>query len=420
MPVKFEVNGEPVEVEVEPRLTLADCLRHHLRLTGTHVGCEHGVCGACTVLVDGAAVRSCLLLAVQAEGAKVVTVEGLSLDEGLTPLQASFRKHTRLQCGFWHAGMITTAPRAPERGADCDADRVREVLSGNLCRCTGYISIVEACWTRARPTSATDTAHEDGQCVRRPADRTAGRLPLRARPRRICSTISPGLACCTRRSCAAPWGHGRIRAIDVASAKKVGGVHRVITAADLGDPVPRVPMRLQPMPEFEAFGQPVMARDKVRYVGEALAMVLADSAGIAEDALAAIDVDIEPLPAGRQLAGRGCEHDAAVRGQGQQSHHDISRRAGRRGGGIPDAPYTRRERFSTQRHTALPMEPRGVIAEWDAALGRLTVWGAAKVLFANRRILARQMGLTDTPSTWSSRTSAAVSAPAANSIRRIS
>ena len=117
MPVRFEVNGKPVEVEVEPRLTLADCLRHHLRLTGTHVGCEHGVCGACTVLVDGAAVRSCLLLAVQAEGAKVVTVEGLSLEEGLTPLQASFRRHHALQCGFCTPGMITTAHALAERGA---------------------------------------------------------------------------------------------------------------------------------------------------------------------------------------------------------------------------------------------------------------------------------------------------------------
>jgi carbon-monoxide dehydrogenase small subunit len=144
MPVKFEVNGKPVEVEVEPRLTLADCLRHHLRLTGTHVGCEHGVCGSCTVLVDGAAVRSCLLLAVQAEGAKVVTVEGLSLEEGLTPLQASFRKHHALQCGFCTPGMITTAHALLSEEPDCDADRVREVLSGNLCRCTGYISIVEA------------------------------------------------------------------------------------------------------------------------------------------------------------------------------------------------------------------------------------------------------------------------------------
>ena len=104
-------------VEVEPRLTLADCLRHELRLTGTHVGCEHGVCGACTVLVDGDAVRSCLMLAVQAEGAKVVTVEGLSNDADLTPLQKSFRKHHALQCGFCTPGFITTAHALLERGA---------------------------------------------------------------------------------------------------------------------------------------------------------------------------------------------------------------------------------------------------------------------------------------------------------------
>src|SRR5260370_39607526 len=144
MAVRFRVNGREVEVEVEPRLTLADCLRHHLRLTGTHVGCEHGVCGACTVIVDGDAVRSCLLLAAQAEGASVVTVEGLSNDEALTPLQASFRKHHALQCGFCTPGMITTAHALLSEEPDCDADRGREVLSGTLCRCTGYISIVEA------------------------------------------------------------------------------------------------------------------------------------------------------------------------------------------------------------------------------------------------------------------------------------
>src|SRR5271165_2750543 len=100
MPVRFEVNGKGVEMEVEPRMTLADCLRHVLGLTGTHVGCEHGVCGACTIIVDGAAVRSCLMLAVQAAGTKIVTVEGLSDDEELTPLQAAFKKHHGLQCGF--------------------------------------------------------------------------------------------------------------------------------------------------------------------------------------------------------------------------------------------------------------------------------------------------------------------------------
>ena len=144
MQVKFEVNGKPVEVEVEPRLTLADCLRHHLRLTGTHVGCEHGVCGACTVIVDGAAVRSCLMLAVQADGTKIVTIEGLNQPEGLTPLQTAFRKHHALQCGFCTPGMLTTAHVLLSEEPDADAGRVREVLSGNLCRCTGYIPIVEA------------------------------------------------------------------------------------------------------------------------------------------------------------------------------------------------------------------------------------------------------------------------------------
>ena len=144
MSVRFEVNGKPVEASVQPRLTLADCLRHHLRLTGTHIGCEHGVCGACTIIVNGEAVRSCLMLAVQAEGAKIVTVEGLSNDDALTPLQASFRKHGALQCGFCTPGMITTAHALLSEEPDCDADRVREVLSGNICRCTGYIPIVEA------------------------------------------------------------------------------------------------------------------------------------------------------------------------------------------------------------------------------------------------------------------------------------
>ena len=144
MPIRFEVNGKTVSVEVEPRMTLADCLRHHLRLTGTHVGCEHGVCGACTVIVDGAAVRACLMLAVQAEGTKVVTVEGLSNDEALSPLQASFRKHHALQCGFCTPGMITTAHALLSDEPDADAARIRDVLSGNLCRCTGYIPITEA------------------------------------------------------------------------------------------------------------------------------------------------------------------------------------------------------------------------------------------------------------------------------------
>jgi carbon-monoxide dehydrogenase small subunit len=144
MQVSFVVNGDPVTVEVEPRLHLADCLRDALSLTGTHLGCEHGACGACTVIVDGVAVRSCLMLTVQAEGASVLTVEGLSSDDALSPLQTSFRKHHALQCGFCTPGMLMTAHALLNEEPGADADRIRSALSGNLCRCTGYVSIVEA------------------------------------------------------------------------------------------------------------------------------------------------------------------------------------------------------------------------------------------------------------------------------------
>ena len=144
VPVAFKVNGKPVVVEVEPRTTLADCLRHQLRLTGTHVGCEHGVCGACTIIVDGAAVRSCLMLAVQAEGTELLTVEGLSEGDQLGPLQSAFRKHHALQCGFCTPGVLMTAHALLNEEPNADATRVREVISGNLCRCTGYIGIVNA------------------------------------------------------------------------------------------------------------------------------------------------------------------------------------------------------------------------------------------------------------------------------------
>ena len=144
MHIKFEINGAMTEVDVEPRQSLADCLRDTLGLTGTHLGCEHGVCGACTVIVEGEAVRSCLMLAVQADGESIVTVEGLSDDEALTPLQDAFRKNHALQCGFCTPGMITTVHALLSEEPNADADRVRAVLSGNICRCTGYVPIVDA------------------------------------------------------------------------------------------------------------------------------------------------------------------------------------------------------------------------------------------------------------------------------------
>jgi len=155
----FTLNGRKVQAEVEPRMSLADCLRHKLKMTGTHVGCEHGVCGACTVIVDGVAVRACLMLAVQADRADVVTVEGLTPEgdgRALRPLQGSFRKHHALQCGFCTPGILTTAHALLTEEPDASEERVREVLSGNICRCTGYVTIVEAILA-AKPAYRQDT-----------------------------------------------------------------------------------------------------------------------------------------------------------------------------------------------------------------------------------------------------------------------
>ena len=142
--IELTVNGRRHREEVAPRLLASDFLRHTLGLTGTHVGCEHGVCGACTVRVDGAAVRSCLLLAVQLDGAEVRTVEGLAPDGELTPLQAAFRETHALQCGFCTPGILMAASELLEAEAAPTRAEITDLLSGHLCRCTGYEPIVEA------------------------------------------------------------------------------------------------------------------------------------------------------------------------------------------------------------------------------------------------------------------------------------
>lgn len=142
--IKVSVNGVEHACSVETRVNLADFLRHELGLTGTHVGCEHGVCGACTVLVDGHSVRACLMLAAQTDGKKVVTVEGLTPEGGLSPLQQSFWDKHGLQCGYCTPGVLVSLTELLETNASPTEAEVREVLSGHLCRCTGYQNIVAA------------------------------------------------------------------------------------------------------------------------------------------------------------------------------------------------------------------------------------------------------------------------------------
>jgi len=152
MKVELTVNGEPVRLDVEPRRTLADALREDLSLTGTHLGCEHGVCGACTVLVDDEPARACLMFAVQADGASVTTVEGIESPDGqLHPLQEAFVAHHGLQCGFCTPGMLISALHLLRTHPEPSRETIRAEMSGNICRCTGYAGIVDAIQAAARP-----------------------------------------------------------------------------------------------------------------------------------------------------------------------------------------------------------------------------------------------------------------------------
>src|SRR6516165_1545085 len=189
--------------------------------------------------------------------------------------------------------------------------------------------------------------------------------------------------------------HGRIRSIDTAAARARPGVHAVITAAEIGAAIPTIPLRQDSSPAFKPFEQPVIAHDKVRYVGEPVAVVLAESAAAAEDALDAITLAIEPLPA--VVTSTAAATDDVLLFEVARSNRALTL-TGVRGdadSAFKNAAYVRRETFAVQRHGAVPMEPRGLLAEWDGARGRLTVFGAAKVAFLNRRILAKQMGLPE-------------------------
>jgi len=153
--VELTVNGRVVRETVEPRLLLTDFLRHRLGLTGTHVGCEHGVCGACTVLLDGVSVRGCCLLAIQADGSRVETVESLAESGPLTELQESFRRHHALQCGFCTPGMLMTTRALLDENPDPTDHEIRVAISGSICRCTGYKNIVAAVrWAAEHETAA--------------------------------------------------------------------------------------------------------------------------------------------------------------------------------------------------------------------------------------------------------------------------
>ena len=248
LPISLEVNGEQVDALVLPRTNLADFLREQLQLTGTHVGCEHGVCGACTLRVNGDIVRSCLMLAVQANNASVETIEGLSDSGEIADLQAAFRDRNALQCGFCTPGMLMAAQDLLRQNPTPDREQIREHLSGNYCRCTGYQAIVDAVETTAQTrrrypgeASAMTAAPENpnglsvldrpnsyiGKTVPRP---NLDRL-MQGRGLYVSDVELPRMAHVVYLR--SPYAHAKIAGIDAAAARRVKGVIAVVTGQEL-------------------------------------------------------------------------------------------------------------------------------------------------------------------------------------------
>ncbi|MBI2801759.1 MAG: 2Fe-2S iron-sulfur cluster binding domain-containing protein [Gammaproteobacteria bacterium] len=304
--LRLAVNGTPQTLAVESRTLLVDVLRRNLNLTGTHIGCDDGRCGACTVRVNGAPVKSCLVLAHQVDGAKIDTVEGLAPRGTLGILQTAFKRHHGLQCGFCTPGMLMSAAALLERNSTPSEVEVRAAIAGNLCRCTGYQHIVESVLSaaaelrgEARPAMLTHAQSDSGKSVGQNVERVQDARLLTGRGRFSADVLPPGtLHAAILRS---PHAHARIKRVDATRARAIPGVIEVLTGAEaqqICKPLPptiNIAMRMNTSYSI--------AVDRVRYHGEPVAALAAIDPYLAEDALAAIEVEYELLPPVVDMAG---------------------------------------------------------------------------------------------------------------------
>lgn len=285
--LQMTVNGRPVALEVPEDRTLAEVLRYDLGLTGTKIGCGEGVCGACTVLVDGEPVRSCRFPALKAQGRQVLTIEGVARDGQLHPLQEAFIRFGAIQCGFCTPGMVMAALGLLMRNPHPTEEEIFAALRHNLCRCTGYRSIVAAVRAAAAGGGVpwVPETRPPGRVVGRPLPRTDAVAKVTGAAVYADDLSFPGMLYGAVLRAGVP--HARIRGIDITAARALPGVHAVLTAADI--------------PGENRHGLvhrdwPVLCAEKVRYVGDAVALVAAETPEIARQALDLIRVDYEPLP----------------------------------------------------------------------------------------------------------------------------
>jgi aldehyde oxidoreductase len=286
----FSVNGEPIEVEIEPLETLLHVLRERLRLTGVKNGCGEGECGACTVLLDGVPVHSCILPAMKAKGRAVTTIEGLERADRLHPLQETFIRHGAIQCGFCTPGMIMAAKGLLDENPDPDEDFIKKYLKGNLCRCTGYYPIITAIQEAARILRLDEGTPLELSLGLPKAEDLLGKPSLdkevveKATGRLVFSDDLRREEMLHGKLLLSPLPHAEILGIDTSLARQVKGVHKILTSQDV------------PGPNRYGGNRPVLADKKVRFIGDVIAAVFAETPEAAEEAVRKIKVNFNALP----------------------------------------------------------------------------------------------------------------------------
>jgi 4-hydroxybenzoyl-CoA reductase subunit alpha len=395
--LRVTVNGHERTIATPPHATLLDVLRGQLGLTGTKKGCGMGDCGACTVLMNGRPVNSCLVLAPQADGAEVTTVEGLSDGAELHPLQQAFVKHGALQCGYCTAGILMAARGLIHENPEPTEAEVREALSGNICRCGTYPRVIAAVMDWKSFSGATLDArplvgaHRDQQrdlsTVSHSVTRYDGPDKVCGRAKYTADLRLPGMI--YGRILTSPIAHGTVRRIDVSRARSLPGVLDVLTGADVPDTFYGVsPAR---------YDEQILAKDRVRYVGDEVAAVAAVDERTAEEALRLIEVEYEELPAvfdahAAMEPGAPLIHPENPRFARNVNTH-VDWHFGDVEKGFAEADHIREQRFVGNRTYQSPIEPHAALARWEHHAGKLTLWTATQVPHYVHKMLSRTLDI---------------------------
>ncbi|MFC1513556.1 molybdopterin cofactor-binding domain-containing protein [candidate division KSB1 bacterium] len=391
--ININVNEVDYEIAVKPGSTLLDVLREDLRLTGTKRGCEQGDCGACTVIMDGKPVDSCLVLALEADGKRIKTIEGLSDGENLHPIQKAFVEKGAIQCGYCTPGMIMRIKAFLDKNPEPTEENIKTGLSGNLCRCTGYIKIIDAVKTASEYLKGKEPEKIEYQPQKSAMDLSVvgKRLPKVDAPDKATGRAVftddirlPNMIYGKLLLSSVP--HAKIKSIDTTRAEELPGVKVVLTGKD----VPDVTWGTSP-PRYD---ETILAKDKVRYVGDVLAAVAAVNEQTCYRAIELIDVEYEELPA--VFTPDEALKDGAPRLFDDKYENNINTRVDHHFGdiekGFAEADCIKEARFTGNRTYQNPMEPHAVVAEWDR-FGKVTLYTSTQVVHYVHHQLSRILGL---------------------------